>query len=183
VDRVGGVGHEDDVAGRGDGLGEVSEAFLGTERDDDFFVGIDRHSEAALIVGCLRFPEARDSAAGGVAVGSGLGRDFSELRDDVRRRRAVWIAHAEVDDVLPAPARRGLHRVDLGEDVGRQALDSVEVGVHRHPCGGEPRLLQCTMFARPELVEGRFTALVPAPFDFGLWPPLRTSGDYRGSSA
>ena len=43
---------------------------------------------------------------------------------------AVGIAHAEVDDVLAARARRGLHRVDFGEDVGRQALDAVEFVGH-----------------------------------------------------
>ncbi len=61
----------------------------------------------------------------------GLARDLGQLVDDVLRRRSVGIAHAEVDDVLAAPARGGLHRVDLGEDVGRKALDSVKVGVHR----------------------------------------------------
>ena len=36
VDRVARVGREDDVARRGDRLGEVGEAFLRAEGDDDF---------------------------------------------------------------------------------------------------------------------------------------------------
>ena len=55
------------------------------------------------------------------------------------RRGAVGIAHAEVDDVLAARPRRRLHRIDFGEDVGRQALDAVEIVGHRD-CGGD---VQC----------------------------------------
>ena len=40
------------------------------------------------------------------------------------------IAHAEVDDVGAARARRRLEAVDLGEDIGRQALDAMEVVDH-----------------------------------------------------
>ena len=60
----------------------------------------------------------------------GLGRDLGELGDDVRRWRAVGVAHAEVDDVLAARAGGRLHRVDLSEDVRRQAADAVEIGRH-----------------------------------------------------
>ena len=63
-------------------------------------------------------------------MGGGLGGDLGQLGDDMRRRRAVGIAHAEIDDVLAARAGRRLHRVDLGEDVGRQAADAVEFVVH-----------------------------------------------------
>ena len=59
---------------------------------------------------------------------------LDQLGDDVRRRRAVGIAHAEVDDVLAGAARLRLGRVDLGEHVGRQAADAVEltgwIGTH-----------------------------------------------------
>jgi hypothetical protein len=46
------------------------------------------------------------------------------------RGRAVGIAHAEVDDVLAAGARRRFHRIDLGEHIGRQPANAVEVTVH-----------------------------------------------------
>src|SRR5207253_10379456 len=75
--------------------------------------------------------EAGDAAACGVAVGVWLGRDLAELVDDVLWRNSVGIAHAEVDDVLAPRACRRLHRVDFGEDVGRQALDAVEFLGHR----------------------------------------------------
>ena len=53
---------------------------------------------------------------------------LDQLGDDVRRRRPVGVAHAEIDDVATGGARLRLQRVDLGEDVGRQALDAVELG-------------------------------------------------------
>ena len=43
------------------------------------------------------------------------------------RRRPVGIAHAEVDDVLAAPARRHLQLGGDVEDVRRQALDAGEI--------------------------------------------------------
>ena len=54
---------------------------------------------------------------------------LDQLLDDVRRRRAVGVAHAQVDDVLAGRARRGLQPVHLGEHVGREAPDAVELGL------------------------------------------------------
>ena len=77
-------------------------------------------------------------------MGIGLGRDFAKFVDDMPRRSAVRVAHAEIDDVLAARARRRLHRVHLGEHVGRQALDAVKFL-------GHPRVLarECCAAARP----------------------------------
>ncbi len=133
VDRVRRVRREDDVAGRGDRLGEVGQPLLRAERDDDLALGIDLDAEAARVIGGLRLAQPRDAARRRIAVGVGLGRDLGELGDDVRRRRAVGVAHAEVDDVLAARACRRLHRVDFGEDVRRQAADTVEFVGHGDP--------------------------------------------------
>ena len=59
-----------------------------------------------------------------------LGDRLDQLVDDVLRRRQVRVAHAEIDDVGAARACRRLQPVDLGEHVGRQALDAVEVFDH-----------------------------------------------------
>ena len=64
-------------------------------------------------------------------MGVGLGGDFGKLFDDMRRWRQIGVAHAEIDDVVTAGARRGPHRVDFGDDIGRQAADAVEIVVHR----------------------------------------------------
>ena len=50
----------------------------------------------------------------------------------------------EVDDVLASASRRRLHRVDFGEDVGRQALDSVEFVVHRRQHAADAAAQQAT---------------------------------------
>ena len=92
--------------------------------------GIDGHAEAPLVISGLRLAQAGDAAACGVTVRVGLARDLAELVDDVLGRRAVGIAHAEIDDVLAARPGRGLHRVHFGEDIGRQALNAVEIRVH-----------------------------------------------------
>jgi hypothetical protein len=47
VDRIARVGHQHDVARRGDRLGDIGEAFLRAQRDDDLGVGIELHAEAA----------------------------------------------------------------------------------------------------------------------------------------
>ena len=131
VDRIGRVGHQDHVARRGDRLRHVGEAFLRAQRGDDLRLGIELHAEAARVVGGLRPAQAGDALGGRIAVRARLGDRLDQLVDDVLRRRHVGIAHAEIDDVGAARARRRLQPVDLGEDVGRQALDAVEVFVSR----------------------------------------------------
>ena len=130
VDRIGRIRHQDHVARRGDGLRHVGEAFLGAERGDDLRLGIELHAEAALVVGGLRLAQARDALGGRIAVGARLGDGLDQLVDDVLGRRHVGIAHAEIDDVGAARARRRLQAVDFREDVGRQPLDAVEFFDH-----------------------------------------------------
>src|SRR5205814_2676777 len=64
---------------------------------------------------------------------------------------SVGIAHAEVDDVLAAPARRHLELRGDVEDVGREALDAREL----HGIGGEghANLLSVCARNRPSDVE------------------------------
>ena len=64
----------------------------------------------------------------GVVAPRGLG----QLLDDMRRRRQVGIAHAEVDDVGAAGPGARLQPVDLLEDIRRQPPHAVELA-HRIP--------------------------------------------------
>ncbi len=127
VDRVARVRHQHEVAGRRDGLRHVGEAFLGAERGDDLLLGIELHAEAAAVIGRLRLAQARDAARGRIAVGARLADGLLQLVDDVLRRRQVRIAHAEIDDVGALVARAGLRLVDDLENIGRQALDAMEL--------------------------------------------------------
>ena len=107
-------------------------------RGDDLRLRIELHAEAALVVGGLRAAQTRYALRGRIAMRARLGDRLDQLVDDVLRRRQVRIAHAQVDDVGAACARRRLQPVDLGENVGRQTLDAVEVLVQGTPL---PRLV------------------------------------------
>jgi hypothetical protein len=55
---------------------------------------------------------------------------FPQLLDDVRRCRLVRVAHAEINDVLSASARGLLQFTDDIEDVGRETLNALKMGIH-----------------------------------------------------
>ena len=134
VDRIGRVRHDDDVAGRGDRLRDIGEAFLGAERGDDLRLGIELHAETARVIGGLRLAQAGNSARRGIAVGARLADDLFELVDDMRRRRQIRIAHAEIDDVGAGIARGRLGTIDRLEHVRRQAANTIKF-LHGGPRG------------------------------------------------
>ncbi len=61
VDRIGRIGADDRIAGRGNGHGEVGEAFLGTERGDDFGIRIEFDAVAAVIIAGHGLAQALDA--------------------------------------------------------------------------------------------------------------------------
>ena len=137
VDGVAGVGDEHDVAGGGDRHGEVGEALLGAEGGDHLGLGVELHAEAAGVVAGLGAAEAGDALGGRIAVGARAAHGFHKLFNDMGGRVHVGVAHAEVDDVHALGAVAGLEPVHLGEDVGGQALDAVELFGHgRTGAGG-----------------------------------------------
>src|SRR3546814_13912003 len=122
MDRVARVGRQDDVAGAGDGLGEVGQPLLGAERDDGLALRVQLDAEAARVVGAERAAQAGDAARGRVAVRPRSGQGLRQLLDDVLRRRLVGIAHADVDYVLAGGARLGLQGADLGKNMRGKAI-------------------------------------------------------------
>ena len=139
VDRIGGIGHQHDVARRGDRLRHIGEAFLGAERGDDLAVRVELHAEAALVIGRLRAAQAGDALGGGIAVRARLARRLDQLVDDVARRRQVGIAHAEVDDVGASGSGLGFQTIDLFEHIGRQAPHAIKIAHQSRPCSVIPR--------------------------------------------
>ncbi len=135
VDRVARVGHQHDVARRGDRLRDIGEAFLRAQRGHHLGVRIELHAEAARVIGGLRTAQARDALGGRIAVGARLAERLLDLLDDVSGRRQIGIAHAEIDDIRAGVPRRGLGAVHGLEHVRRQALDAVEL-FHRRSLGG-----------------------------------------------
>ena len=54
-------------------------------------------------------------------------RRLGELLDDMRWRRQVGVAHAEIDDVGAGGARARLQPIDLLEDVRRQSPNAMKL--------------------------------------------------------
>ena len=63
----------------------------------------------------------------------GLLRHFAQFFDHMLRWRQIWIAHAEIDDILARATRRRTHRIDFSDDIRRQALHAVEFFGHWLP--------------------------------------------------
>ena len=89
------------------------------------FCAIERQAEARLHEGGGRLAEALHPDVRRVAVRRRIARRLGQRGDDVRRRRQVGIADAEIDEVLPLLALLVLERVDAREEVRGQLADAV----------------------------------------------------------
>ncbi len=144
VDRVAGIGHEHGVAAVQACEHQVREPLLGAYGDDRLGVRIEFDAVAPPVPGADRAAQPRDALGHRVAVRVAALGGFDELRDDVRGRGPVRVAHAHVDDVLARMPRRHLQLVGDVEDVRGKALDAGELshgggpGVHSQ-IGLEPR--------------------------------------------
>ena len=167
VDRIGRVGHQDRVARAGDGRCQVRQPFLGAEGGDHLGFRVQPDVEAPLVVAGQRPPQSGNALADGIAMGARVLHRLDQLGDDVRRRRAVGIAHAEIDDVLAGNPGLRLRRVDLGEHVGRQAADAVEltgrIGAHGRSRGLERYCTRRAVAPRPIAAASTCTAEAGTP--------------------
>ena len=134
VDRIARIGDEHSVAAARCGEHQMRDAFLRPDRDDRFVVGIELDTPAARVPVTDRPPQSRNAFRDRIAVRIPALHRFDELGDDVRRRRTVGISHAEVDDVLAAPACGHLELGGDRKNVRRQARQAREIGFgSRHP--------------------------------------------------
>ena len=85
------------------------------------FCGVERHAEAALIPADRGLAKLLHALVRRIAMVARLGGRLLHRGDDVRRRRQVGIADAEVDEILALRPQRRLLLVDVGEQVGRAA--------------------------------------------------------------
>ena len=105
----------------------MRDALFRADGNNRFGFGIELHAPTPLIPLTDGAAQPRNTARYRIAVGVGTLHCLHQFIDDVPRRWAVWIAHAEVDDVLPAPASGHLELGGNVEDVGGQALDAREL--------------------------------------------------------
>ena len=128
MDRIARIGHQDRVAAIQRRQHQVGQAFLRSDGDDCLAVGVEVDAVARLVPPGDRATQPRYALRHRVPVGIGALHRLDQLVDDVTRRRAIRIAHAHVDDVLAAPARRHLQFGGDVEDIRRQARDARKFG-------------------------------------------------------
>ena len=108
---------------------QVREALLRTDRAAHLGLEVERDVELALVEVGERLAQLRDAVAQRVAVVAGVAHRLDQLLDRDVGRREVGVAEPEVDDVLAGPPQLHLQRVDVGEHVRRQRVDSAKLHV------------------------------------------------------
>ena len=105
----------------------MCDALLRADGDDGLRLRIEVHRISALIPGTNSTPQPGHATRERVAMRRRLLRGFDELVDDVPRRRAVGVPHAEVDDVFAALPRRRLQFAGDVEHIRGQPRQSLEL--------------------------------------------------------
>jgi hypothetical protein len=129
MDRIGRIGHQHRVARPHGGERQMRQPLLRADGDDRLAVRVQLNVETGLGTSADRLAQTRNAARHRVAMGVLTLRHLDQLVHDVLRGRLVGVAHAEVDDVLAPRSRLGLQLIDDVEDIGRQSLDAMEIGL------------------------------------------------------
>ena len=127
VDRVGRVRHQHHVARCRDHHRQVRQPLLRAQRRNHLGLRVQLHPEPPVVIPRLRPPQSRNALRRRIAMRARLPDRLDQLLDDMAGRIHIRIAHAEIDDVHALGAILRLQPVGLGEDIGRQALDAVEL--------------------------------------------------------
>ncbi|CRI67327.1 hypothetical protein THIOKS1550019 [Thiocapsa sp. KS1] len=129
MDRVSRVRHQHRIPCPHGRERQMGKPFLGADRDDRFAVRIQMDIEAIAVPVTDGATQPGDAARDRIAMRVLADRRLDQLVDDMLRCRLVGVTHAEVDDVLAPCSRFGLQLVDDVEDIGRQPLDAVKIGL------------------------------------------------------
>ena len=125
IDRVAGVGHEDDVARVDECERDVRRPFLGPDQGQDLGGRLQGHAEALGVPAGGRLAEREEAFVVRVTVVPWLAGCPRQRVDDVGRRRQVRVADAEIDQVHASCPHLLLLAVDLGKQIRGQALEAV----------------------------------------------------------
>ncbi len=124
VDRVARVCRETHVTWVEKGDTDVGDAFLGAQQRHDLGLRVERDAETSIVVASHGATELGRPAIGRILVGALVAHALDQGGHYVGRRGSVGVADAEADDVDAGGTLGGHPALDLGEQVGRQALDA-----------------------------------------------------------
>ena len=124
MNRVTRVRHQHHVAALECRQRQMRDAFLGTDGDNGFGIRIKLHVVTRLIPVADRLAQPVDAFRHRIAVRVRALDRLDQLIDDMLRRRAIGIAHAEVDHIFAAPPRRELQFAGDVKHIRRQPFDA-----------------------------------------------------------
>ena len=127
MDGIAGVRHQHAIAPVERGESQVRDAFLGAYGGDSFRFRIKIDVKARFVPVADGAAQARNAPRHRIAVRVVALNRFHKLGNDVRRRGAVGIAHAEIDDIVAATAGRHLELGGNVENVGGEPLNAGEL--------------------------------------------------------
>ena len=120
----------------------MRQSFFGAQRDDSLRLGIEGYRVAILIPVADRFSESGDAFGLGVAVRVAALNRLTQLLDDVGRCGLVGVTHTEIYDVFAASTRGLLQFPNDIEDVGRETLNALKMGIHEVDARFKCRLIK-----------------------------------------
>ena len=130
VNRVAGIRHQNRVAHTGRGQSQVRQTLFGAQRDDRFRFRVERYRVTILVPVADRFTESGDAFGLGVTVRVAALNRLTQLLYDVWRCRLIGVAHTKINDVFSTRTRGLLQFTDDIEDVGRETLNALKMGIH-----------------------------------------------------
>ena len=131
MNGIAGIGDQNHVTGRCDGLRHIGKAFFGAKGCDNLGVGIEFDAKTTVVISRLCPTQTGQTFGGGIAVGAGFADRLDHFLDHMTRRGQIGIAHAQINDIRAIVARRCFDAIDLFKHIGWQALDAMEI-IHNH---------------------------------------------------
>ena len=105
----------------------MRETLFGADGADHFSFGIERYPKPILVIASDCFTEFRNTSARGIPMIARVVRCFGQLLNSNVGRREVWVAETKINNIVACPSCFNLQRVDDGEDIRWQRIDSAEL--------------------------------------------------------
>src|SRR5438067_1520176 len=103
----------------------MRDALLRADERAALFGRVERDVEALMIPGHRRLAKLLHALVRGIAMEAWLRRRLLHRRHDMRRRRQIGIADAEIDQILALRPQRRLLAVDIGKEIGGELANTL----------------------------------------------------------